>query len=59
MSSVSRTKGHKRKFAKDISTYFISQKVPTVWNSLLGHVVEAETLGVFETRLDTGLSGTL
>ena len=57
VSLVSRTRGHKWKFAKekfhtDIRKYFFTQRVVNVWNSLPGHVVEAETLGVFKTRLD-------
>ena len=48
-------RAHKLNFAKDrfrtdIRNYFFT--VATVWNSLPGHVVEAETLGVFKTRLD-------
>ena len=39
------------KFRTDIRKYFLTQRVTNVWNSLLGHVVEAETL-VFKTRLD-------
>ena len=57
VSLVSRTRGHKWKLAKekfhtDIRKYFFTQRVVNVWNSLPGHVVEAETLGVFKTRLD-------
>lgn len=60
LSSVSRTRGHKWKLAKDYfhtdnRKYFFTQRVVNVWNSLPGHVVEAETLGVFKARLDTVL----
>ena len=57
VSLVSRTRGHKWKLAKEkfhtaIRKYFFTQRTVNVWNSLPGHVVEAETLGVFKTRLD-------
>ena len=42
----------KEKFGTDIGKYFFTQRVDNVWNSLPGHVVEAETLGVFKTRLE-------
>ena len=34
--------------------FFFTQRVINVWNSLPGHIVEAEeeTLGVFKTRLN-------
>ena len=57
VSLVSRTRGHKWKLAKekfhtDIRKYFSTQRVVNVWNSLPGHVVEAEKLGLDEV-LDT------
>lgn len=60
VSSIGRTRGHKWKLAKDkfrtdIRKYFFTQRVVNVWNSLPGHVVEAETLGIFKSRLDTVL----
>lgn len=56
-SSVSRTRGHKwklfkGKFSTNIRKYFFSQRVISVWNRLPNHVVEAETLQVFKSRLD-------
>ena len=56
VSLVSRTRGHKWKLAKekfhtDIRKYFFTQRVVNVWNSLPGHVVEAETLGVSKPGL--------
>ena len=58
VSSLSRMRGHtwklaKDKFRTDITTYFFTQRGVTVWNSLPGHGVEAETLAVFKTRLKT------
>ena len=57
VSLVSRTRRDKWKLTKEkfhtnIWKYFFTQRVVNVWNSLPGHVVEAETLGVFKTRLD-------
>ena len=57
LSSVSRTRGHKWKLAKnkfltDTRKYFFTQRVVNTWNSLPEHVVEAETLEVFKARLD-------
>uniref|UniRef100_A0A0E9XFC2 Uncharacterized protein n=1 Tax=Anguilla anguilla TaxID=7936 RepID=A0A0E9XFC2_ANGAN len=60
LSSVNRTRGHtwklaKGKFHTNVRKYFFTQRVVNVWNSLPGHVVEAETLGVFKAWLDTVL----
>ena len=57
VSLLNRTRGHKRKLAKekfrtDIRKYFFTQRVVNVWNSLPGHVVEAETLRL-DVVLDT------
>ncbi|KAJ8285457.1 hypothetical protein GJAV_G00026980 [Gymnothorax javanicus] len=59
-SVVSRTRGHKwkltkGKFSADIRKYFFTQRVISMWNSLPDHIVEAETLGVFKSRLDLKL----
>lgn len=59
-SVVSRTRGHKwkltkGKFSTDIRKYFFTQRVISMWNSLPDHIVEAETLGVFKSRLDLKL----
>lgn len=39
----------------DFEKYFFTPRMVTVWNSLSGHLVEAEALGVFKIRLNTGL----
>ena len=41
------------KFHTDFRKYFFTQRVVTVWNSLAGHVGEAETLEVLKIRLET------
>ena len=58
VSSGSRTRGDEWKSEElrtDIRKYFFTQRVASVWNSLPEYVVEAETLGVFKSRLDTEL----
>ena len=50
-------RGHKGKLAKvkfrtDITKYLFHTASDQCVNSLPGHVVEAETLGLFKTRLD-------
>ena len=56
------TKGHLKTSIKSIKissgSIFSTQRVINVWNILPGHVVEAETLVVFKTRLDTLLDST-
>ena len=52
-----RTRGNTKKlekgsFRKDIRKFTFSQRVVNNWNDLPNSVVEAQTIKIFETRLD-------
>jgi len=51
------TRGHDLRLRKsrakyDLRKYFFSNRVVKVWNSLPGHVVNADTVNCFKSRLD-------
>jgi len=43
---------HKSRAKYDLRKYFFSNRVVNVWNSLPGHVVNADTVNCVKSRLD-------
>ena len=60
MVRVSRTRGHSlriqgRPFRMEMRRHFFTQRVVSLWNSLLQEVVDAKTLNALKRRLDIAL----
>ena len=43
---------HKSRAKYDLRKYFFSNRVVNIWNFLPGHVVNADTVNCFKSRLD-------